>query len=65
MTTGTMNVRSMAIRSERSTASFHSRRKYPSTRILVFAEMTGMNRVQALICLRMDASQASPPRSSL
>jgi len=60
-----MNARSAAIRCERSTASFHSSLKYPSTRTLVCAEMTGMNNAQALICRRISASQASPPRSSL
>jgi hypothetical protein len=65
MTTGSRNALSAAIRWERSTASFHSSRKYPSARARVFAEMIGMNKVQALICFRIAASQASPPRSSL
>jgi len=31
----------------------------------VVREITGTNRVQVLICCRIEASQASPPRSSL
>jgi hypothetical protein len=42
------------IRWLRSTASFHSSRKYPSSRACVFFEITGMNSAQLLICLRID-----------
>jgi hypothetical protein len=31
----------------------------------VFAEMIGTNSAHSLICLRIEASQASPPRSAL
>ena len=64
MTTGSRNAFSAAIRWERSTASFHSNRKYPSTRAREFAEMIGMNKAQVLICLLIAESQAAPPRSS-
>ena len=65
ITTGSRKGCLAAIRCERSTASFHSRRKYPSTRACALAEMTGMNSAHALIWSRIDSSQASPPRSSL
>ena len=49
----------------RSTAFFHSRLKYPSSRAFVLAEINGMKSAHSLICPRIIASQASPPRSSL
>lgn len=54
-----------AIACVRCAASFHSMRKYPSRRACVLAEMTGRKSAQSLICLRIFASHASPPRSSL
>jgi hypothetical protein len=54
MTIGTRNALSAAIRCERSTASFHSSRKYPSARSWVCFEMTGTKSAQVLICLRID-----------
>ena len=53
MTTGSKKAWSGAIKCERSTASFHSSRKYPSMRACVFLEMTGMNSAQVLICRRI------------
>jgi hypothetical protein len=64
-TTGTMNDRSAAMRCERSTASFHSSRKYPSSRSWLCCEISGINNAQSWICLRIWRSQASPPRSLL
>ena len=65
MATGSRKVWSGAIRCDRSIASFHSRRKYPSTRSCVCFERTGINKTHALICLRIVWSQTSPPRSAL
>jgi hypothetical protein len=49
----------------RAAACFHSRRKYPSRRAWVFAEITGKNNAHDAICARIFASHASPPTSSL
>ena len=49
----------------RSIASFHSRRKYPSPRAWLFAEIIATKSAHSLICLLIFASHASPPRSSL
>src|ERR1035438_1738074 len=62
-TTGARKITPSAIRWVRSTASFHSSRKYPSPRACVRSEMIGMNRAHSLISLRIFWSQASPPRS--
>ena len=49
-TTGSRKGRSDAIEWRlRSTASFHSSRKYPSPRVCVFFEITGMKSAQLLI----------------
>jgi hypothetical protein len=52
-TTGIRKGTPSAIRWVRSTASFHSSRKYPSPRACVRAEMIGMKSAQSLICLRI------------
>jgi hypothetical protein len=54
MTTDRKNALLAMIKCERSTASFHSSRKYPSARAWVFREMIGTNSAQVLICLRID-----------
>ena len=65
ITTASRKARLAAIRCDRSMASFHSRRKYPSARECELLDTIGMNSEQVLICRRIVASQASPPRSSL
>ena len=65
ISTGKINLWSGAMKCDRSTASFHSRRKYPSTRACALAETTAMKSAHCLIWRRIAASQASPPRSSL
>jgi len=54
ITTGSRNAFVAVMRWERSTASFHSSRKYPSARSCVWRETTGMNSAQFLICRRID-----------
>ena len=47
------------IKCERAMASFHSSRKYPSSRSWVFLEITGMNSAQLLICHCQGGTRAS------
>ena len=49
----------------RSSASRHSRRKYPSQRAWVRAEIIGMIRTHSRICRWMFSSHAAPPCNSL
>ena len=63
-TTGIRKGRLSSMSCVRSTACFHSRRKYPSRRAFVLAEISGMNSAHALIWPRIFASHASPPASS-